>query len=140
MEILLVEDSLPAAKLAIRSLQKNGFKHRMSWMSDGQDAYDFLFRQRQFAQAPEPDLVLLDLNLPRMHGKELLAAIRNSDHLKSVPVVIMTSESEEFQAEDFKDQGVNSFMVKPVNVEKFLNVVDELEDCWKADMIVPGAQ
>ncbi|MCL4140347.1 UNVERIFIED_CONTAM: hypothetical protein GTU68_017536, partial [Idotea baltica] len=78
MDILLVEDSLLHARLTIKTLKKSGLRHRLIWSRDGMDAREFLFQQRKFARAPRPDLILLDLNLPNLHGKELLSEVRSS--------------------------------------------------------------
>jgi len=138
MEILLVEDSLTAATLTIKTLRKSGFKHRLTWLSDGVDACNFAFQERQFDRAPQPDLILLDLNLPGMHGKELLERIRSDDRLRNVPVVIMTGEQSEID-EAFAELDVQAWMPKPINTARFLKLVDQLKDYWKADMILPTA-
>ena len=90
MEILLIEDSLMAAKLAVQAVRGRQFDHRLTWLSDGQEAMSFLLRERQYLRAPQPDLVLLDLILPNKSGADILRAIRADERLKSTPVVIMT--------------------------------------------------
>lgn len=143
MEILLIEDSLVAAKVTIGALSRSGIDHRLTWMSDGQDARSFLLREKKYSRAPRPDLILLDLNLPRVDGKTLLAEIRHSEDLKEVPVVIMTGEMGEEGAEEFQPLDVQGFLPKPVDLDAFLRLVEELKGFWKADMILvkssPGA-
>lgn len=137
MEILLVEDSMVAAKFAIGALNRSGLKHRLTWMTDGLDAYQFLFQEKRFALAPRPDLVLLDLNLPRMNGKEILEHLRASDHLKNIAVVVMTGELGPDDAAQFEQLNVQGFLVKPVDMQNFVDLVEQLKDYWKAEMILP---
>ena len=137
MEILLVEDSLTSARLTIGALKNSGFEHRMTWLSDGNDAADFLHRNGKFARAPQPDLVLLDMMLPGKSGRELLAEMRAANDLKPIPVVIMTGTVEADAADEFRKLHVQGFLTKPVDMGAFLSLVQELKDYWKADMIVP---
>ena len=90
MEILMVEDSLMFARVTMAALKGGNVKHRMTWLTDGVSASDFLFRRGRFKRAPRPDLLLLDLCLPKKDGRELLAEIKSDDDLRSIPVVVMT--------------------------------------------------
>ncbi len=137
MEILLVEDSLVAAKFAIGALNRSGIKHRLTWMTDGEDARQFLFQEQRFALAPRPDLVLLDLNLPRRNGKEILEQLRVTDHLRNIAVVIMTGEMGQEGIHEFDDLDVQGFLVKPVDLEGFVALVEQLKEYWKSEMILP---
>ncbi len=137
MEILLVEDSLVAARFAIGALNRSGIIHRLTWMTDGEDARQFLFQEQRFALAPRPDLVLLDLNLPRLSGKEILEHLRATDHLKNIAVVIMTGEMGLEGVHEFEDLGVQGFLVKPVDLEDFVALVEQLKEYWKSEMILP---
>ena len=137
MEILLVEDSLPAARLTIGALKRSGIEHRLTWMSDGDEAFRFLHRQAEFAQAPQPDLVLLDLMLPGRDGRTLLCDIRGNPELAEIPVVVMTGTASEEQALGAEHLDVQGFLTKPVDLEKFLGLVVRLKAFWKADMILP---
>ena len=94
MEILLVEDSLTSARLTMGTLKKGAFEHRLTWLSDGNDAVEFLFRRGKYAQAPRPDLILLDLGLPGKDGREVLTEIRACDELNGIPVVVMTASTD----------------------------------------------
>lgn len=138
MEILLVEDSLPAARLTMGALKRGQFEHRLTWISDGNEAARFLHRQAEFAQAPRPDLILLDLMLPGRDGRELLADIRSTPELADIPVVLMTGTASEEQALGREHLDVQGFLTKPVDLEKFLTLVGRLKDYWKADMILPA--
>lgn len=137
MEILLVEDSLVAAKFAIGALQKSGIRHRLSWCSDGTEAKTFILQEKRFALAPRPDLILLDLNLPGCNGREILKHVRASDHLKSIPVVIMSGENKPQDTPESEEFDVQGYLVKPVDVHDFLSLVERLKGYWKAAMILP---
>jgi len=136
MEILLIEDSLMAARLSMGALAKSGIEHRLSWMNDGQEARDFLTQSGKYARAPCPDLILLDLHLPEVDGLTLLREIRKCDRLKEIPVLIMTGTAGDEDVAEFEKMDVQGFLVKPIDLEKFLALVETLKDYWKKDMIV----
>lgn len=137
MEVLLVEDSLMAARLTMGALKRGHIEHRMTWISDGAEALSFLRQEGRFSRAPRPDLVLLDLGLPSLDGRELLAAMRADPELQDIPVVVMTGEATSVHDSMLDSLDVQGFMVKPVNMEKFLALVEQLKGHWKADMILP---
>ena len=134
MEILLVEDSLTFARLAIHALRKGQVQHRLTWLADGAEAWEFLQRSGTYVNAPRPDLLLLDLNLPGIDGTELLSRIRADGELHRLPVVVMTGDGDAFAA---REQSVEAFLTKPLDFEKFISVVQQLSHLWQADMIVP---
>lgn len=134
MEILLVEDSLMAARLTMGALERSGVDHRLTWMSDGTEARSFLLREGKYARAPRPDLILLDLHLPGVDGRTLLKELRQDPYLKTVAVVIMTGTAGEQGVAEFKD--VQGYLEKPVDLNKFLALVETLKGFWKAGMIV----
>lgn len=138
MEILLVEDGLLDAKLAIAALKKSGLHHRLTLIRDGEEALAFLHRAGKFARAPLPDLILLDLLLPKRNGFDLLSDIRNDDALREIPVVILTAADDaDFpaRAELFE---VEHFIRKPVNFGKFLDTVKKLRSYWQQDLSLPS--
>jgi two-component system, chemotaxis family, response regulator Rcp1 len=137
MEILLVEDSLTSARLTMGALKKGQVQHRLTWLSDGEDALEFVYRRGKFARAPRPDLILLDLGLPRKDGREVLAEIKADEDLKNIPVVVLTASTDEEDLAQSRYLQVESYMTKPVDTEKFLAVVKELKRFWHADMILP---
>lgn len=137
MEIMLIEDSMVAARFAIGALTRSRIKHRLTWLTDGEDARQFLFQERHFSLAPRPDLVLLDLNLPHLNGKEILRLLRHTDHLKNIAVVIMTGELGQEGIHEFDELEVQGYLVKPVDLENFLALVETLKTYWKAEMILP---
>jgi CheY-like chemotaxis protein len=139
MEILLVEDSLTSARLTMGALKNGGIEHRLTWLTDGADALDFLHHRGKFARAPQPDLVLLDLMLPGRDGREVLAEMRSEPDLHDVPVVIMTGTMEAPESNGCAALQVQGFLTKPINLPQFLTLVAQLKDYWKADMILPAA-
>jgi chemotaxis family two-component system response regulator Rcp1 len=132
MEILLVEDSLTFARLAINALRKGQVQHRLTWLTDGAEAWRFLQREGTYANAPRPDLLLLDLKLPGIEGRELLARIRDETELQHLPVVVMTGDEEATC-----ELPVEAFLTKPLDFDKFIGIVQQLSHLWRADMIVP---
>ena len=140
MEILLVEDNQGDARLTIEALKEGDVKHRLSLALNGEEAMQFLRREKWFARAPHPDLILLDLNLPGKDGREVLREVKADLKLKSIPVVILTSSQHD---EDMlRSQGLNvqSYMTKPVNLEKFVGLVKQLRAYWQADVILPTTE
>jgi CheY-like chemotaxis protein len=137
MEILLVEDSLTSARLAMGALKKAPVPHRLTWLQDGQDASDFVYRRGRFARAPRPDLILLDLTLPIKDGRAFLAEIKGHEDLKVIPVVVLTSSTDEEDIEKMQVLEVENYMTKPVDIDKFLKLIRDLARYWRADMILP---
>jgi CheY-like chemotaxis protein len=137
MEILLVEDSVAAARLAIGALKRGDFEHRLTWFRDGNEASQFLQRSGIFAAAPQPDLVLLDLGLPGKDGRELLEELRHSETLRQIPVVVMTASTDQQDLVQSENLSVEAYLVKPVDLGKFIDVVSNLKRFWKEDMVLP---
>ena len=138
MEVLLVEDSLVDARLTIGALQRGQIPHRLTLVRDGQEALEFLFRRGVFARAPRPDLILLDLQLPSRNGLEVLWEIRNSDDLRPVPVVVLTSSDDPNDREQCSHHEVDGFLSKPVHINEFLDLVRQLRRHWKQDVLLPN--
>ncbi|MCA9102427.1 MAG: response regulator [Planctomycetales bacterium] len=139
MEILLVEDSLVDARITIGALSKAQFKHRLTLTRDGCEATDFIERQGIFTRAPRPDLILLDLRLPKKDGLQVLTELKANSELSVTPVVVLTGSEDERDLEECQALGVDSYITKPVNLDKFLGVVTELRRYWQSDVILPGA-
>jgi two-component system, chemotaxis family, response regulator Rcp1 len=137
MEIVLIEDNLADARLAIEALNDGQIKHRLTLICDGDEAIDFLTRAGHFARAPRPDLILLDLNLPKKGGREVLDEIKGDEELHSIPVVVLTASQVHEEILRAEHLQVESYMTKPVDLEKFLQVVRQLRRFWLDDMIVP---
>jgi chemotaxis family two-component system response regulator Rcp1 len=137
MEILLVEDNRMDARFAIRALEKANFKHRCTLVVDGEEAMQYLLRQGIFARAPRPDLILLDLALPKKDGREVLTELRAEPELTDIPVVVLTGSSDEADIAHTQLLQVESYLVKPVDLEKFLSVVRQLKQYWHQGVILP---
>lgn len=140
MEILLVEDNRMDARFAMRALDKANFKHRCTLVVNGEEALDYLFRRGIFTHAPKPDLILLDLGLPKIDGREILAEIRADENLREVPVVVMTGSTDEADLVHSQLMDVETYLVKPVDLNKFLQVVRDLKQFWHQGVILPAVE
>lgn len=130
IKILLVEDNPGDARLAVEALKESKVHNNIHTVSDGVEAMEFLRKEGEYTSALRPDLVLLDLNMPRKDGREVLAEIKEDPKLKIIPVVVMTtSQSEE---DILKSYGLhaNCYVTKPVDLEQFMKVVKTIEDFW----------
>lgn len=131
VEILLVEDNPADAELTIRALKKSHLANNLVWVKDGVEALDFIFATDARAnRVNSPKLVLLDLKLPRVDGIEVLRAIKTDARTRTLPVVMLTSSQEERDIVESYELGVNSYIVKPVDFDKFLEMVSQVGLYW----------
>lgn len=133
VEILLVEDSASDAKLTIRALQKNHLSNHIVHLTDGAEALDFLFCKGKYSDRNiehTPKIILLDLNMPKIGGLEVLRAIKNDERTRRIPVIVMTSSKEDSDIIASYDLGVNSYVVKPIGFDNFSKAVTELGMYW----------
>jgi len=139
--ILLAEDSPADAEMAIDALREARLANPIVHVEDGVEAMDYLLRRGAFAQREEglPAVLLLDIKMPRMDGLEVLKQIRTHDHLKRMPVVILSSSREESDLARSWDLGVNAYVVKPVDVDQFFNAVQTLGTFWAVINQAPGS-
>ena len=137
MEILLVEDNLLQARLAVAAIERSLFKQRVTFIRDGQESLDYVFQRGVFRQAPRPDLILLDLRLPHLDGLDVLAEIKGDESVRVIPVVIMTASDDELDRLACEHHNVEAFLTKPLDVEKFLGLLRQLRHFWQEDMILP---
>ena len=137
MEILLVEDSLIQARVTIEALKGGQVKHRLTLIRDGAEAMEFLFRCGRFARAPRPDLILLDLRLPKTDGLEVLSTIKADADLKEIPVIVMTVSKDEVDRLRCESLKVEGYITKPIDLEKFLAIVKQLQQFWHESIILP---
>ena len=138
MEILLVEDGLVDARLTIAALEHGGFRHRLTLVRDGAEALEFIYRRGKVALAPRPDLILLDLMLPKKSGMDVLNEVKSQEGLNDIPVVIMTASEAEEDKLECDSLKVDGYVIKPVNMEKFLELVRKLKKFWLDDVILPS--
>ena len=137
MEILLVEDDLEDAGLTIDALRQGDVPCRISLVRDGEEAMEFLLRKDKFRRAPQPDLILLDLNLPKKSGREVLAEIKADQRLARVPVVVLTGSLTHQQILQSENLHVESYLTKPVDRPQFDGVVKSLRKYMLSDVTLP---
>ena len=130
--ILLVEDSVADAELAMRALEESHLANEVLHLRDGVEALDYLYRRGDFADRPEghPALVLLDLKMPRLDGTEVLRQLKSDPAMRMIPIVIMTSSREEGDLLASYALGVNAYVVKPVNFREFFDAVKQVGSFW----------
>ncbi|GJM22730.1 MAG: two-component system response regulator [Planctomycetota bacterium] len=137
-EILLVEDNPADVELTRLSMEQSKVLNSLHAVSNGEDALRFLNKEGPFEAAPTPDLVLLDLNLPGIDGREVLQFIKSSETHRSVPVVVLTSSESDHDVANAYDLHANCFISKPINLEQFARVVESLEQFWFSVVKLPG--
>ena len=133
VEIVLIEDNPHDVELALRALKKNGLANKVQLLQDGAEALDFLFFTGPFANRDcnsRPKVILLDLKLPKVDGLEVLRRIKADERTRSIPVVVMTSSQEEQDIVESYRLGVNSYIVKPVDFDKFAQSVADMGLYW----------
>jgi two-component system, chemotaxis family, response regulator Rcp1 len=130
VHILLVEDNDGDAYLTMEAIKDGNLNVKQSRVKDGQEAIDFLQKTGSFSNSERPDLVLLDINLPKVDGLEVLSFIKNSDDFRLIPVVMLTTSSAESDIYKSYSGHANCYIVKPININKFMEVVKLVEDFW----------
>lgn len=135
--ILLVDDDAADAKLTRWALSQDGPPCCVAHVFDGAEALAFLRRQPPFEDAARPDLVLLDLNMPRMDGRQVLAAIKSDEGLKTIPVVVLTSSAMDRDVNDSYLLGANSVITKPMDIDTFLDAARSLKTYWFSSVRLP---
>ncbi|HBA66599.1 MAG TPA: response regulator [Methylococcaceae bacterium] len=137
-EFLLVEDNPGDVRLTKEALTESKVKNNLNVVGDGEEAMAFLRRQGRYAEAPRPDVILLDLNLPKKNGREVLEEIKADPSLKRIPVVIITSSEAEQDVLRTYDLHVNCYVNKPVDLEQFVKVVQSIETFWLTIVKLPS--
>ncbi len=140
IEILLVEDNPGDARLAKEALKDSKLSNNLYIADDGVEAMNFLRKEGKYADMPRPDLVILDLNLPRKDGREVLAEIKNDDDLKRIPVVILTISKAEEDILRTYNLHANCFISKPIDLDQFIKVVRSIEDFWLTIVKLPNGK
>jgi chemotaxis family two-component system response regulator Rcp1 len=138
MNVLLVEDNPGDVRLTREALKDAKMHLNLHVASDGMEAMEFLRREGRYHDSPRPDLVLLDLNLPRKDGRAVLEEIKTDDALKSIPVVVLTTSSSDVDIQRSYMLHANCYIAKPVDMEGFLTVVRSIDDFWLSVVKLPG--
>jgi two-component system, chemotaxis family, response regulator Rcp1 len=137
IEILLVEDNPGDVRLTIEALKEAKVRNHLSVAKDGVEALAFLHREGSYAAAARPDLILLDLNLPRKDGREVLAEIKADTSLRAIPVVILTTSQADQDILRSYELHANCYITKPVDLDQFITVVKSIEDFWLTIVTLP---
>ncbi len=139
--LLIVEDSPEDFEMTKRALKKAGLANPIFHCEDGDSALDFLFRRNEYTDpkiSPRPGMILLDLNLPGTNGKEVLAEIKQSPELKSIPVIVLTTSTDERDIQQCYMNGANSYIAKPVDFGGLTSAIERLRDYWFHIVVLPG--
>lgn len=137
IEILLIEDNPGDVRLTIEGLKEAKVYNNLHVARDGIEALSFLRREGPHSDAPRPDLILLDLNLPRKDGREVLAEIKSDEALKRIPVIVLTTSQDEEDIFKTYDLHANCYITKPLDFEQFMHVVQSVEDFWLSVVTFP---
>jgi CheY-like chemotaxis protein len=137
MEILLVEDDLEDAGLTMEALREGQVLCRVSLVRDGEEALEFLRRQGKYGRAPRPDIILLDMKLPKLDGREVLAEIKNDGVFDRIPIVVLTASTAHQAILEEENLHVESYLTKPVDAGEFIAVVRSLRRYLLSDVILP---
>src|ERR687898_2999418 len=130
IEILLVEDNPGDARLAVEALKDSKVRNNLHHVRDGEEAMDFMHQQGAYVSVPVPDLILLDLNLPRKDGREVLEEIKGDPELRLVPVVVLTTSAAERDLIKSYNLHANAYIIKPIDLNRFIEVVRAIESFW----------
>ena len=130
IKVLLVEDNPGDARLAVEALKDSKARNDLHHVKDGVEAMAFLRREEPYADAPAPDLILLDLNMPRKDGREVLAEMKDDPQTRHVPVVVLTTSAAERDLVKTYDLHANAYVVKPLDLDQFIEVVQAIENFW----------
>ena len=137
VEILLVEDNPGDVRLTKEALKEGKVYSNLHWVKDGVEAMEFLRRQGKHKNVPRPDIILLDLNLPKKDGREVLSEIKGDEALRAIPVVILTTSQAEEDVLRSYDLHANCYVTKPVDLEKFITVVQSIDRFWLTIATLP---
>ena len=137
VQILLVEDNPGDVRLTVEALKEAKVLNKLTVVKDGIEALSLLRRQGPYDKTTRPDLILLDLNLPKKDGREVLAEIKADDNLKRIPVVILTTSQDEQDVLKTYNLYANCYITKPVDLEQFITVVKSIEDFWLGIVVLP---
>jgi two-component system, chemotaxis family, response regulator Rcp1 len=140
VDILLVEDNEGDARLAKEAMRDSKIFNTLHHVVDGEEAIAFLRKEGKYSLSPRPDLILLDLNLPKMDGRQVLAEIKSDEDLKRIPVVILTVSSAEEDILKVDNLHANCYITKPIDLNQFMKVVQSVEDFWLTIVKLPNGE
>lgn len=138
VELLLIEDNSGDILLTKEAFEEIQFTENLSVVTDGEAAIDFLYKQGRYTEAPTPDLIILDLNIPRIDGRELLAKVKNDDLLKKIPIIVLSTSKSDRDIKTCYDLQANCYLIKPVDFEEFLEIVTYIRDFWLGMVKIPS--
>ena len=130
INILLVEDNKGDIELTRESLSRGKLKNKLTVIEDGESALNYLYKRAPYEDVERPDIVLLDLNLPKVSGRDILKALKQDDSLKDIPVIILSSSQDAFDIKEAYQLHANCFVSKPVSLDSFIQVVQSIESFW----------
>jgi CheY-like chemotaxis protein len=139
IEILMVEDNPADVELTKEAFSEGKLNNTLHVVNDGEEALDYLYKRGRFADAITPHIVLLDLNLPKINGREVLAAIKGDEELSSIPVIILSSSEDSGDIKQSYALNANSFVTKPVAIDDFIEVVKSIEHFWVEIVKLPAS-
>ncbi len=137
IEILLIEDNAGDARLAREALREAKVRNNLTWIADGVEALAYLRQERNYSGKPRPDLILLDLNIPRKDGREVLSEVKADEKLKRIPVVVLTTSQAEEDILKAYHLSANCYISKPVDLDQFIRVVRAIESFWLTTARLP---
>ncbi len=137
IKVLVVEDDQNDVMIIQRAMRKSGAHCELYFAQDGEEALDFLYHKGKFEDAPRPDLILLDWRLPKISGQEVLEKIKTDDHLRRIPVIVLTVSTSQEDMVKAYDSGAASYMNKPVDSKDFERLIQTVQDYWRIAQIPP---
>lgn len=140
VQILLVEDNPADARLTQEAIRDTEFRYQLHLAEDGEEAMEFLYQEGEFSDVPRPDLILLDLNLPGMDGREVLAEIKSDENLGSIPVVVLTTSTAQQDLLYSYGLRANSYVNKPIDRDRFNDMIKSVMEYWINISTLPGRQ
>lgn len=138
LEILLVEDNEGDIRLTIEAFKEAKIRNQIKVVRDGEEALTYLRKQGVYENASVPDIILLDINLPKIDGKEVLSTMKNDPMLKTIPVIMLTTSSADSDVQESYENHANCYVIKPVDLNKFMEVIRSIEDYWISIVKLPG--
>ena len=140
IEILMIEDNPGDIELTKEAFSMGKLRNRLHVIEDGEEALNYIFRRGQHENAIRPDLILLDLNLPKVDGKTILEKVKTDDTLRTIPIIILSSSQDARDIQETYKLNANSFVTKPVKVRDFLNIVKSIEGFWVEIVKLPTVE